>query len=67
MKCIEKLQNSNTTNSNNISGPVKADPEYMLIVDANNLAVDIDTEICKYSSYWSLCLFNFSSSLFNCF
>lgn len=45
MRRIEKLQNSNITNSTNISGPVKADPEYMLIVDANNLAVDIDTEI----------------------
>lgn len=51
MRRIEKLQNSNITNSTNISGPVKADPEYMLIVDANNLAVDIDTEICKYASY----------------
>lgn len=28
-----------------IIGPVEADPEYQLIVEANNIAVDIDTEI----------------------
>lgn len=38
------------TNSNNVSGPVEADPEYALIVEANNLAVEIDTEICTFSS-----------------
>jgi U4/U6 small nuclear ribonucleoprotein PRP31 len=28
-----------------ISGPVEADPEYMLIVDANALTVDIDNDL----------------------
>lgn len=28
-----------------IIGPVEADPEYQLIVEANNLAVEIDNEI----------------------
>lgn len=28
-----------------IEGPVEQDPEYQLIVEANNLAVEIDTEI----------------------
>jgi len=28
-------------------GPVESDPEYILIVDANNLIVEIDDEICK--------------------
>ncbi|XP_076058438.1 pre-mRNA processing factor 31 [Oratosquilla oratoria] len=28
-----------------LSGPVEADPEYRLIVEANNIAVDIDNEI----------------------
>lgn len=32
-----------------IVGPVEADPEYRLIVDANNLAVDIDNEISEYT------------------
>ncbi|XP_049780622.1 U4/U6 small nuclear ribonucleoprotein Prp31 [Schistocerca cancellata] len=31
--------------SEEITGPVEADPEYQLIVEANNLAVDIDNEI----------------------
>lgn len=28
-------------------GPVESDPEYLLIVDANNLIVEIDDEIRK--------------------
>ncbi|KAL3225168.1 hypothetical protein MRX96_049329 [Rhipicephalus microplus] len=28
-----------------VTGPVEADPEYQLIVEANNLAVEIDNEI----------------------
>ncbi len=28
------------------SGPVESDPQYMILVDANNLVVEIDTEIC---------------------
>ena len=28
-----------------IQGPVEADPEYLLIVEANNLAAEIDEEI----------------------
>lgn len=31
--------------SEDIIGPVESDPEYQLIVEANNLAVDIDNEI----------------------
>lgn len=31
-------------------GPVEADPEYLLIVEANNLAVEIDNEISKLHS-----------------
>ncbi|KAL3204346.1 hypothetical protein MRX96_053024 [Rhipicephalus microplus] len=30
-----------------VTGPVEADPEYQLIVEANNLAVEIDNEISK--------------------
>lgn len=33
--------------SDDIKGPVEADPEYQLIVHANNLAVDMDTEMGK--------------------
>jgi hypothetical protein len=48
MKKIEELQNNPTQNSIHMSDcPVEADPEYVLIVDANNLAVEIDNEICK--------------------
>lgn len=31
--------------SSDIIGTVESDPEYQLIVEANNLAVEIDTEI----------------------
>lgn len=30
-----------------VTGPVEADPEYQLIVEANNLAVEIDNEISR--------------------
>lgn len=33
--------------STDIVGPVESDPEYQLIVEANNMAVDIDDEIGK--------------------
>lgn len=33
--------------SADIVGPVESDPEYQLIVEANNMAVDIDDEIGK--------------------
>lgn len=49
MKKIGELENKSTRNSIHVSdGPVEADPEYVLIVDANNLAVEIDNEICEY-------------------
>lgn len=33
-----------------VSGPVEADPEYRLIVAANNLTVEIDNELSKLSA-----------------
>jgi U4/U6 small nuclear ribonucleoprotein PRP31 len=33
--------------SSEMIGNVEADPEYRLIVEANNLAVEVDTDICK--------------------
>lgn len=33
--------------SSDIIGPVEADPEYQLIVEANNTAADVDNEIGK--------------------
>ena len=32
-----------------MSGPVEADPEYLLIIEANNITVEIDNEISKYN------------------
>lgn len=43
MKEIQKR--SNTERKEEVTGPVEADPEYLLIVEANNLAVEIDNEI----------------------
>lgn len=31
-----------------VSGPVEADPEYRLIVAANNLTVEIDNELSEF-------------------
>ncbi|GLH02793.1 hypothetical protein R5R35_012874 [Gryllus longicercus] len=41
---IEKCS-TKTRQADDIIGPVESDPEYQLIVEANNLAVDIDNEI----------------------
>ncbi|CAG8436180.1 9506_t:CDS:10 [Diversispora eburnea] len=41
---IEQLKNTERS-QNQILGPVEEDPEYKLIVQANNLTVDIDNEI----------------------
>ena len=32
-----------------VSGPAEADPEYQVIVDANNIIVEVDNEISEYS------------------
>ncbi|CAI9718804.1 Hypothetical predicted protein [Octopus vulgaris] len=40
---IEKF--STMQRKDGVSGPVEADPEYKLIVEANNMTVEIDTEI----------------------
>lgn len=32
-----------------VAGPVEADPEYRLIVAANNLTVEIDNELSKFA------------------
>jgi U4/U6 small nuclear ribonucleoprotein PRP31 len=40
--------------SEDIVGPVESDPEYQLIVEANNMAVDIDNEIGSIIDYISL-------------
>lgn len=49
MNHIKKLQNGQipAASKTDVNGPVEVDPEYMLIVDANNLAVEIDNEICE--------------------
>lgn len=33
-----------------VSGPVEADPEYRLIVAANNLTVEIENELSKLAA-----------------
>jgi len=42
---IEEYQKKNSANRMEIAGPVEHDPEYKLIVEANNLTVEIDNEI----------------------
>lgn len=52
MSEVEKFQKQTNTNNKRV-GPIEIDPEYQLIVEANNLAVDIDNEISKH-----LCMYN---------
>jgi len=41
------------SHSFSVSGPVEADPEYRLIVAANNLTVEIDNELSELAvSLW---------------
>jgi U4/U6 small nuclear ribonucleoprotein PRP31 len=49
MKRIEDYSKTIRT-AQDITGPVEADPEYLLIVEANNIAAEIDEEISK--SVW---------------
>lgn len=44
---IEKYAKNPRTTTEMV-GNVESDPEYQLIVEANNIAVDIDNEICTY-------------------
>lgn len=39
-----------------VSGPVEADPEYRLIVAANNLTVEIDNELSELSVLFTFVL-----------
>ncbi|CAL4178872.1 unnamed protein product [Meganyctiphanes norvegica] len=47
LKNIKKeIDNKNTIRkAEELTGPVELDPEYMLIVEANNISVDIDNEV----------------------
>lgn len=46
MQQIDVFQ-SRLRSTEDVLGPVESDPEYLLIVEANNLIVEIDDEICK--------------------
>lgn len=46
MRQIDIFQ-SRQRNAEDVLGPVESDPEYLLIVEANNLIVEIDDEICN--------------------
>lgn len=48
---IEKYQNNGSASRGEIVGPVEQDPEYKLIVEANNLTVEIDNEINVIHKY----------------
>jgi len=47
---VEKYS-SLSRNAEDIQGPLEADPEYQLIVEANNLAVEIDNDIGAVHKY----------------
>jgi len=42
---IDKYLRKNRANEEHISGPVEVDPEYILVVDSNDMLVHIDNEI----------------------
>lgn len=47
MREIQRFQSLPSSNTRS-AGPLEVDPEYQLIVEANNLAVEIDNEISKF-------------------
>lgn len=47
MKEMEVYVKNSESGFRTIAGPVEADPEYKLIVEANNIAAEIDNEISK--------------------
>jgi U4/U6 small nuclear ribonucleoprotein PRP31 len=51
VKKIETYQTSGSASRGEIIGPVEEDPEYKLIVEANNLTVEIDNEINVIHKY----------------
>ena len=50
---LEKMDNflQNPRSRESVKGPVEVDPEYLLIVDANNLTVEIDNELVVIHKY----------------
>jgi len=50
MKRLEDFR-ENPRQANDLIGPVEADPEYLLIVEANNLAAEIDNEMTIVHKY----------------
>lgn len=60
---IEKYRLKNRSTAEMI-GNLESDPEYQLIVEANNIAVEIDNECCKsllvaiFAIFFTLCLFS---------
>lgn len=53
MRQIDIFQ-SKQQNGDSVIGPSESDPEYLLIVEANNLVVEIDDEICmKFNILYS--------------
>lgn len=51
MKKIDFYTKHQRKSTNEIQGPLEHDPEYLLIVDANNLLVEIDNEIDIIHNY----------------
>ena len=45
MTCLKVVESKPVVFS--VCGPVEADPEYQLIVEANNITVEIDNEISE--------------------
>lgn len=58
---VEQIENysGKIRRSEEIIGPVESDPEYQLIVEANNIAADVDNEIGIkiYSIFFLYCKF----------
>lgn len=45
---MESFNSGQKRSAADVKGPVEADPEYQLIVEANNLAAEIDNEVGKF-------------------
>ena len=62
---IDNFSTKKESGMQDVQGPVEADPEYLLIVEVNNLAAQIDEEIGMVKTMFISTLY-FQISIFYC-
>ena len=64
---IDNFSTKKESGMQDVQGPVEADPEYLLIVEVNNLAAQIDEEIGMVNTMFiSTLYFQITDPIFYC-